>query len=68
MESSVKTTDTATEDALHAERFAQSEKNVAAILHKTAALGTKGASAVLSGGIKALSARLHATTVIARPQ
>jgi len=68
LRSTVKTTDTTTEEDLDAERFMPSEKNVAAILQKTAALGTKGASVILSGGAKALSAGLHVAAVIARPR
>jgi len=68
LESTVDTTDTDTEENMHTERFMQSEKNVAAILNKTAALGATGASAVLSGGMKALSTGLHVATAIARPR
>jgi len=66
--STVKTTDTTAEEDLDAERFLPSEKNVAAILQKTTALSTKGVSAILSGGAKALSAGLNVAAVIARPQ
>jgi hypothetical protein len=68
LRSTVKMTDMATEEDLDAERFLPSEKNVAAILQKTAALSTKGVSAILSGGAKALSAGLNVAAVIARPQ